>query len=61
MALAGAFKEADALFALASVGNANLAAEQAQRLRDALVLVLLALGQARRARRRALQAGPARS
>jgi hypothetical protein len=53
-ALADAFREAGALFDIAALHNPHLAALSAQRLREALILVLLALGEARRARRRAL-------
>lgn len=51
-ALANAFREADSLFDLATVQHPHLAALYGQRLREALLLVMLALGEARRARRR---------
>lgn len=53
-ALADVFREADALFDVAAIHNPHLAAFQAQRLRQALILVMLVLGEARRARIRAL-------
>lgn len=53
-ALADAFREANSLFEIAALHNPHLAAASAQRLREALILVLLALGEARRARRRSL-------
>jgi len=52
-ALADAFREADSLFDVAAIHSPHLAALQAQRLREALILVMLVLGEARRARRRA--------
>jgi hypothetical protein len=60
-ALAGAFREADALFHLGAVQDPDLATAHAQRLRDALLLVMLVLGEARRARRQVLSGRPARS
>jgi hypothetical protein len=59
--LAGAFKEADALFDIAAVHDPNLATAHAQRLRDALLLVMLVLGEARRAGRKTASARPARN
>ena len=53
-ALADVFREADSLVDVAALHNPHLAASQAQRLREALILVMLVLGEARRARRRAL-------
>ena len=53
-ALAEVFREADSLFDVAAIHNPHLAAFQAQRLREALLLVMLVLGEARRARLRAL-------
>ena len=53
-ALADVFREAECLFDVAAMHSPQLAAVQAQRLREALIVVMLALGDARRARRRAL-------
>jgi hypothetical protein len=52
-ALADAFREANALFEIAAIHNRGVAASCAQRLREALMMVLVALVEARRARRRA--------
>ena len=50
--LAGACGEADALVRLAAVHDPGQAAELGNRLREALLRALLALGEARRAHRR---------
>ena len=52
-ALADVFREAPTLFEVAAIHSPHLAAFQAQRLRQALIVVMLVLGEARRARRRA--------
>ena len=51
-AVADALKEAHFLCEIAANHNPQLAASYGQRLREALVVVLLALGEARRARGR---------
>lgn len=58
-ALAGAFREADALFDLAAVHNPGVAGPHAQRLRAALLLLMLVLGEARRESRRRARSGGA--
>ena len=58
-ALAGAFREADALFHLAAVHNPGVAGPHAQRLRAALLLLMLVLGEARRETRRRARSGGA--
>jgi hypothetical protein len=50
--LAGAFKETDALLRLAAAYDPHQASKHAYRLREALLVALLALGEARRAHRR---------
>jgi hypothetical protein len=49
--LAGALSEADALVRLAAAYDPGRASEHAHRLREALLLAMLALGEARRAHR----------
>jgi nucleoside-diphosphate-sugar epimerase len=61
MALASAFKEGDALFHLAAVHNPNLATTHAHHLRDALMLVVLVIAEAKQARRQALPGSDSRS
>ena len=52
-AVADALREAHLLSEIAASHNPHLAASYGQRLREALVVVLIALGKARSARRRA--------